>query len=172
MMQKMSRPFLLEIGFSKVEIANIVQLYGSIFVIIGGLAGGYFMKKIGISRAMIYFGVCHAISFLCYLIFEKTGAVSWCLCLVILYEAFTGGCVSTAFLAFLYDKCKTGSLYALLWALHETSGIFFMGISGVVADGIGWRLYFILIPFVYMIMLVMLYAMQRRISFNGNDLYF
>jgi PAT family beta-lactamase induction signal transducer AmpG len=162
MMQKMSKLFLMEIGFSKIEIANVVQLFGSITAIVGGLIGGYIIKKIGIFKAMIYFGGSHAISFFPYLIFTKIGANSSCLSLIILSEAFTGGCVTSAFLAFLYAKCKTGSLYALLWAFHEISGIFFMGISGIIADEVGWRLYFTLVPLVYAIVLAILWAMQRR----------
>jgi PAT family beta-lactamase induction signal transducer AmpG len=169
MMQKMSKPFLLEIGFSKIEIANIVQLSGTMAVIIGGLAGSYFIRKIGISKALFCFGIFHAISFFPYLIFVKTGAVSWNLSLTILYEAFTGGCVTTAFLAFLYTKCKTGSLYAILWALHEISGIFFMGCSGMIADSIGWKTYFTLVPLIYLVALVVLYVMQRRVSFGTEQ---
>ncbi|MDR2646240.1 MAG: MFS transporter [Holosporaceae bacterium] len=164
MMQKMSRLFLMEIGFSKIEMANIVQLFGSIAAIVGGLTGGYIIKKIGIPKAMIYFGNGHAISFFSYLIFTKIGANVSFLSLVILGEAFTGGCVTSAFLAFLYTKCKTGSLYALLWAFHEMNGIFFMGISGIIADGVGWRLYFTLVPVIYSIVLAILWGMQRRIS--------
>jgi PAT family beta-lactamase induction signal transducer AmpG len=170
MMQKMSRLFLMEIGFSKIEIANTVQLVGSIMTIVGGLTGGYIIKKIGIFKAMIYFGSCHAISFFPYLIFTKVGADPYCLNLVILCEAFTGGCVTSAFLTFLYTRCKTGSLYALLWAFHEVNGIFIMGISGIIADRVGWRLYFTLVPLVYGVVLVILWVMQRRIS-DGIDSY-
>ncbi|MDR2724305.1 MAG: MFS transporter [Holosporaceae bacterium] len=164
MMQKMSRPFLLEIGFSKIEIANIVQLYGTAAVIVGGLVSSHFIRKVGIANAMFYFGICHAISFFSYLIFIKTGAVFLSLGLVTLYEAFTGGCVTTAFLAFLYTKCKTGSLYALFWALHEISGILFMGSSGIIVDSVGWKLYFILISLIYMTILGGLYIILRRIT--------
>ncbi|MDR0753345.1 MAG: MFS transporter, partial [Holosporaceae bacterium] len=149
MMQKMSKIFLMEIGFSKIEMANIVQLFGSIMAIAGGLIGGYIIKKIGISKAIIFFGGGHAISFFPYLIFTKIKASSSCLNLIIFGEAFTGGCVTSAFLAFFYAKCKTGSLYSLLWAFHEINGIFLMGISGIIADGVGWRLYFTLVPLVY-----------------------
>ena len=167
MMQKMSRPFLIEIGFLKIEIANIVQLFGSIAIIIGGLSGGYFIKKIGIPRALFYFGICHVISFFFYLIFIKIGAIGWWLSLTVAYESFTGGCVTTAFLAFLYTKCKTGVLYALLWALHEISGMFFMGCSGVVVDSIGWKTYFTLVPSIYVAVLTVLYVIQRRVSLDS-----
>jgi PAT family beta-lactamase induction signal transducer AmpG len=153
MMQNMSRVFLMEIGFSKIEIAN-VQLLGAIVVIIGGLASGYIIKKIGLARSVVYFGAAHALSFSFYTILLNTGTVPSILNSIILFEAFTGGCVTTAFVATFYTACKTGSMYALLWALHEASGIFFMGISGIVVDNIGWNNYFRLIPLIYLILML------------------
>jgi PAT family beta-lactamase induction signal transducer AmpG len=150
MMQNMSRIFLVEIGFSKIEIAN-AQLLGAIVVVVGGLVSGYIIKKIGLARAMFYFGVSHAVSFFCYTILLNGGAISSLLYLVISFEAFTGGCVTTAFVATFYITCRTGAMYALLWALHEISGIFFMGISGVMVDHMGWNGYFQLIPLTYLI---------------------
>jgi uncharacterized membrane protein len=102
---------------------------------------------------MICFGVCHAASFFSYTMLLKAGAAPQILSVIIFCEAFTGGCVTTAFLTFIYTTCKTGSIYALLWALHEVSGIFFMSISGVVADKIGWNLYFMLVPLGYVMIL-------------------
>jgi PAT family beta-lactamase induction signal transducer AmpG len=156
MMQKMTRLFLIEIGFSKVEIANTVQFWGSISVIIGGLISGYCIKKMGILNAMIYFGLLHAISFSSYMLLVKIGAISWSLWFITFCEAFTGGCVTTAFLSFLYTICKTGSLYAFLWALHDLGGMFFMGVSGALVDKIGWSSYFTLIPSAYVIILMIL----------------
>jgi PAT family beta-lactamase induction signal transducer AmpG len=164
MMQKMSKPFLLEIGFSKLEIANIVQIFGAISVVVGGLIGGYFIKRIGFARAMIYFGLCHAVSFLFYLILVKIGAAPQILGFIIFCEAFTGGSVTSAFITFIYTICKTGSMYALFWALHEISGIFFMSISGIIVDFIGWNSYFILVPFFYIIVLVVLQRHDRILS--------
>jgi PAT family beta-lactamase induction signal transducer AmpG len=164
MMQKMSRPFLLEIGFSKLEIANIVQLFGAISVAIGGLVGGYFIKKIGVSRAMIYCGLGHAASFFLYVLLAKTGAVPQILWFVIFCEALTGGSVTSAFIAFIYTICQTGSMYALCWALHEISGIFFMSISGIVVDNIGWSLYFMLVSLFYTAVLIVLRRRHKNLA--------
>jgi PAT family beta-lactamase induction signal transducer AmpG len=150
MMQNMSRVFLVEVGFSKIEIAN-VQLLGSIVSIIGVLFGGYIIKKNGLGFALFRFSAIHAICFVNYASFLKTGADFLSLNFLTIWEAFTGGCVTTAFVATFYTTCKTGSMYALLWALHEVSGIFFMGISGIVVDKIGWQYYFQLIPGVYLV---------------------
>lgn len=146
MMQKMSRSFCLEIGFSKLEIANIVQFFGSISVIIGGITCGFFVKKYGILRAMRYLSIAHMLSLFSYLMLCACGNNSNILCGVIFFEGITGGAVSAVFLAFLYDLCKNGSQYALLWAIHETAGMFFRFISGFCVDISGWLLFFIAVP--------------------------
>jgi fucose permease len=105
---------------------------------------------------MFYFGITHAISFFSYTLLLNSGAVFSVLNFIILCEAFTGGCVTTAFIATFYTTCKTGSMYALLWALHEVSGMFFTGISGVTADSIGWNYYFGLVPLFYIIIVIIL----------------
>jgi PAT family beta-lactamase induction signal transducer AmpG len=161
MMQNMSRVFLSEIGFSKIDIAN-VQLSGGVIVIIGGLAGGYIIKKTDLSTSMICFAAAHAISFFSYTVLLNVGTVLSVLNLIIACEAFTGGCVTTAFIATFYTVCKTGSMYALLWGLHEVSGIFFTSIAGIAADSIGWDYYFKFIPVFYLIIMLSLSIFRIR----------
>ena len=148
MMQKMAQPFFIEIGFSKLQIANIVQLFGSTAVIIGGFIGGYIIKKIGVTKSMIVTGAIHALSFFLYLLLIKCGADTTCLTILILCEGITGGGVTASFLAFLYKICKTGAQYALLWAFYEMGGLAFMSVSGILMDIIGWQYYFTFVPLV------------------------
>ncbi|MDR0556154.1 MAG: MFS transporter [Holosporaceae bacterium] len=157
MMQKMSKPFLMEIGFSKIDIANIAQLWGSTFVIAGGWIGGYLVERLRLARALILFGCCHAVTFSMYLILLESGASPSVLTWIISCEALTGGCVTTVFLAFIYATCQTGSMYALLWALHDISGMLFMGVSGILADGVGWGYFFLGVSFSYIIGLLCLF---------------
>jgi hypothetical protein len=64
-------------------------------------------------------------------------------------------------LAFLYDLCKTGTQYALLWAFHELGGMFFMSISGFVAESLGWVGYFSVVPFVFAPSLLLLKSSSK-----------
>jgi PAT family beta-lactamase induction signal transducer AmpG len=145
-MQKMSRSFCLEIGFSKLEIANIVQIFGSISIIAGGFVGGYAVKKLGILRAMQYASFAHMLSLFSYIILCKVGRDTNALCLVIFLNEATAGAVSSSFLAFLYDLCKNGSQYAVVWAIHEIGGIIFRSMSGILTDTMGWELFFVTVP--------------------------
>lgn len=162
--QKMSRIFCLDIGFTKIDIANIVQFWGSIAVMLGGFIGGYIVKRSGILKAMMILSFVHMTVLFMYALLSKIGNNVYFLSFLVFFEGISGGAVSAAFIAFLYDKCKNGSQYALLWAIHEIGGMTLRMISGFLADLAGWYLFFIITPLLSIPGIVILNAMQRENS--------
>lgn len=165
MFQKMASPFYIAAGFSKIEIANVVQIFGTLASLIGGVLGGYVVKRFGIKRAMFYMGVLHACSCLIYVILSKAGHNLNVLYFSVFIENTTCGAMSTAFLAFLYTLCYTGypaTQYALLWALHEAGGVTGSVISGFIVEAIGWTSFFYFVPVVFVPSLVLLYVMIQK----------
>lgn len=144
--QKMSRTFCLEIGFSKLEIANIVQFFGSIAAVLGGFLAGFTIKRTGTLKGMIVLSATHTIFLTTYALLNYVGNDVDVLCIVVFLEGFSGGAVAAAFIAFLYENCKNGSQYALLWAIHELGGMCFRLISGFLADQLGWTYFFMIVP--------------------------
>jgi PAT family beta-lactamase induction signal transducer AmpG len=152
----MFRTFCLEIGFSKLEIANITQLFGTISIILGGFIAGYLIKRLKTPRAMLYLGLMHMQTLFFYLALCIAGSNPYILCSVTFFEGMTRGGITAAFLTFLYNICKNCSQYALVWAVHEISGILFLSISGIIVDAIGWRLFFTIAPLVFIPSLIVL----------------
>ena len=146
MMQKMSKLFCIEIGFSKIEIANIIQFYGSITVIVGSFIGGYAIRKLGLIRAMRLILTLHAMSFFAYLLLIVFGKDNSILTFITTIEALSGGAVTSCFIAFFYTIAADLTIYAVLWALYEFSGLMFMSVSGIFAHLVGWRLFFCFVP--------------------------
>ena len=138
--------FCLEIGFSKIDIANIVQFFGSAAVVVGGFLAGFIIKRYGTLKAMITLSTTHMIFLFSYLLLNQVGNNTDVLCAVIFLEGISGGAVAAAFISFLYEECKNGSQYALLWAIHEIGGMVFRFLSGFLADQLGWHLFFIIMP--------------------------
>ncbi|MDR2681661.1 MAG: MFS transporter [Holosporaceae bacterium] len=163
MIQKMSRPFCLEMGFTKLEIANVVQLFGSISLIIGGFIGGFFVKNIGPAKTMLYLGVLHMISLYLYLLIWLHGHDTDILCVVVFFESMAEGATAAAFLAFLYELCSGSSQYALFWAIHELGGIAATSVSGLLADTLGWFNYFLIVPIFFV---PGLWILQQKFSKN------
>ena len=166
MMQKMSKLFCIEIGFSKIEIANIIQFYGSITVIIGSFLGGYAIKKLGLIRAMRLILTMHAVSFLAYLLLAELGKSNSILTVIITLEALSGGAVTSCFIAFFYTIASDLTIYAVLWAIHEFSGLIFMSISGIFANFLGWRLFFCFVPMMIIPNLIVLMKMRSLKTSN------
>lgn len=162
MMQKMSRIFCIEVGFSKIEIANIIQFYGSITVIVGSFLGGYAIKKLGLIRSMRLILALHATSFLAYLLLVEFGKDNFILTFITTIEAFSGGAVTACFIAFFYTIAADLTIYAVLWALYEFSGLIFMSVSGIFAHFLGWKLFFCFVPVLIVPNLILLSKMKLK----------
>ena len=165
MMQKMSKIFCVEVGFSKIEIANIIQFYGSITVIVGSFLGGYAIKKFGLIRSMRLILSLHAISFLAYFLLAEFGKENTLLTMIITLEALSGGAITACFLAFFYTIVSDITIYAVLWALYEFSGLVFMSVSGIFANFLGWKLFFCLVPMLVIPNLVLLKRINREMKY-------
>ena len=152
MAQKMAKPFYVDMGFSKLEIANVVQVFGTIAALFGGVIGGYLVKLLGIKRAMFFAGIIHAIGCFSYVALSYVGHDIRMLYLTVFVENITCGAIAAAFISFLYSLCNknyAATQYALLWAFFELGGLIFRAVSGVVADALGWANYFLIIPFIF-----------------------
>lgn len=143
--QKMAKPFFIEMGFSVLEIANVVQVFGTVSTLIGSVCGGYFIKVYGIRKSMLFTSAAHAISCLSYVAMSIIGYNMHMLYFTAFIENITGGMMSTSLIAFLYSLCNKQygtTQYALLWAFYDIGGIFCRAISGVLADILGWTYFF------------------------------
>jgi len=161
--QKMARLFYLELGFSILDIANVVQVFGSIATFLGGIIGGYFIKRLGMIKSMIWFGVIHAVSRLCYVVLAIVGKNLSVFYLSVFIENITGGAVVTAFVAFLYSlshKSYAATQYALLWAFYDLGGTFYRTVSGIIADALGWMNFFLIIPLTFIPCLIILLSIR------------
>lgn len=159
--QKMSRSFCMELGFTKLEIANVVQFFGSISVMVGSIFIGYFIERCKLAKVMFWALLLHIIFLFSYLLLCTFGSNVAILRIVVFLEGISGGAVSTAFIAFLYTICKTGSQYALFWAIHELSGMILRLLSGICVDSSNWPTFFTITPLLSIPALIIL---RKRIS--------
>lgn len=91
---------------------------------------------------MMALSIIHMSVLFIYLLLNAFGNNIYILSLLIFLEGISGGAVSASFIAFLYDKCRNGSQYALLWAIHEIGGMILRILSGFLADSWGWKMFF------------------------------
>jgi len=168
MVAKMAVPFLggKGLGFSDSDIGNIRQGLGLIATIVGTLAGGAVLSRIGINRSLWVFGGLQALSNLGYYVLAVIGKNFTVMVLAINIENFCGGLGTAGFLGFLMSLCNprfSATQFALLSSLMAVGRDLIAGpVSGELAQrlplliqvnssvllagatGQGWALFFLI----------------------------
>ncbi len=147
LVNNMSTPFLLQTGFSQTDIGAIKGGLGLIATIVGTLAGGAFLSRLGTNRSLWIFGGFQALSNLAYFVLANLGQNYPFMVLAINIENFCGGLGTAAFLAFFMSLCNprfSATQYALLSSLYAVSQNILVAPAGAIAKSTGWPLFFLL----------------------------
>ncbi|MEY6433044.1 AmpG family muropeptide MFS transporter [Thioalkalicoccus limnaeus] len=146
MASAMTTPFLLDIGFSMSEIGAVVKLFGFWATVAGGLIGGLLILRIGLYRALWFFGLLQAFSTAGFAVLATLGPNGSALAIVIAIENLSGGLGTAAFVGFmatLTDRRFTATQYALLSSLMGVPRVLASAPTGFLAEGLGWIGFFI-----------------------------
>ena len=144
----LATPFYLDIGFSLTEIGLIAKNVGLWASVIGGLAGGIWMLRIGINRGLWLFGAVQLVSIAG---FAWLAAVHTpdrlLLAVVIAFEALGVGLGTAAFTAFIArttDPRYTATQFALFTSLAAVPRSVVNATTGWIVDAIGWFDFYLL----------------------------
>ncbi len=143
----MGTPFLLQAGYTQTEIGVIRGGAGLIATIVGALAGGALLAKIGINKTLWIVAVLQAASNLGYYLLSVMPQNRPWLLGVIIVENFIAGLAASALLAFLMMMCAkrvSATQFALLSSLVAVSRDILTAPSGGVADATGWPSFFLI----------------------------
>jgi len=161
----MFNPFLIDIGFSKTQIAEIVKLYGLAATIAGSFVGGWLVVRLSAIRTMLLGGLVHSATNLMLIEQAHLGADTGFLTLSIILINLTGGAGLTAFIAYLSALCKrnyTATQYALLSALSAVGRTWLSTPSGWMVETFGWPMFFILCCGLTLPGLALLWWLERK----------
>ena len=183
-------PFLLQaMQYSTAEVGVVNKVIGLWLTIGGALLGGALMLKLGLWRALLLFGVLQMVSNLGFWWLAVNGrgvlpgltipAFDWGfvklvhatpvdggLLLVIAAENLSGGMGTAAFVALLMSLCNqrfTATHFALLSAFSSVGRVWVGPLAGVLAESIGWPVFFIVSTIVALPALVMLWWMRAAV---------
>ena len=143
----MSTPFLLQTGFTQTQIGTIKGGLGLIATIVGTLAGGAVVARLGINRSLWIFGALQALSNLMYYLLSLMQQSMPMLIATMIVENFCLGLVTAGFVAFLMSLCNirfSATQYALLSSLMAVSRDVLVAPSGGIAEATGWPTFFII----------------------------
>ena len=138
----MTTPFLLDIGFSKIQIANIVKVIGLAATLIGLFIGGMLVAKYNIVSVLFIGGFLQMFSNLFFAIQGVVGVNTNVLMLTISIENLAGGIGTAAFLAYLsklVDSRYIATQFALLTSFMALSRTQLSAPAGWMVVGIGWN---------------------------------
>ncbi|MBM3568780.1 MAG: AmpG family muropeptide MFS transporter [Alphaproteobacteria bacterium] len=142
----MTNPFLVDIGFSKIDIANVAKVFGFGASLAGLALGGVLMNAVGVTRALWICGILQLLTNLMFVVQARAGADLGLLALTIGLENLAGGMGSAAFVAYISGLCAlsyTATQYALLSALAAVGRTLLSTSSGWIAQQLGWELFFV-----------------------------
>ncbi|HEX5635579.1 MAG TPA: MFS transporter, partial [Gammaproteobacteria bacterium] len=145
-MAVMANPFYLDLGFSKIEIANITKLFGFVLTIIGAASGGILVMRYGIMRIMLLGLIMVISSNLMFAWLAQHGRDISALAVVISADSFAGGIASAVFIAYLSsltNTAYTATQYALFSSLMTLFPKIIAGFSGVVVEQSGYEMFYI-----------------------------
>jgi PAT family beta-lactamase induction signal transducer AmpG len=146
MASNMSTPFILDLGYSKTDIAAVAKTFGMIATIVGGLFGGTLMLRMNMKLSLILFGVLQAVSTLGFSILAQLPVSFVNLASVIAFENLASGMGTAAYAAYMAsitNKQFTATQYALLTALMGVPRVILSSPTGYMAKVMGWETFFI-----------------------------
>jgi PAT family beta-lactamase induction signal transducer AmpG len=158
-------PFLLEIGFSKMEIAAIVKTFGLFATLAGALFGGILVKKIGLMKSLWIAAILQMLSNLAFSYQAALGYNTHALYLVIFVENFSGGIGDAVFVAYLSSLCNvafTATQYAVLVSFATVARSLLSSFAGVAAASLGWINFFFFSALLALPALILLFLLSRK----------
>jgi PAT family beta-lactamase induction signal transducer AmpG len=141
----MSVPFLIELGFSRTEIAALSKAIGFGAMTLGILLGGGLVSKLGLRRSLLIFAVLSAATNSGYLALAIVGKNHLLLAAAIGIHNICAGLAEAAFIAFLTSLCNkafSATQFALLSSAATLAGRTLFTFGGMVVNAAGYATFF------------------------------
>jgi MFS transporter, PAT family, beta-lactamase induction signal transducer AmpG len=146
----LTRPFLIQMGFSAVDVGVASGTIGLFATMAGTFVGGILSITMGLGRALWLFGVLQALAGLSFAVVASVGAERFVMYGAIAIEATTVGLATGALdvlLLRLTEKRFSATQYALYSSIFALGRTLVGPIAGVLVDAIGWRTFFVFTVF-------------------------
>ncbi len=159
-------PFMMDVGFTKTEIALVLKALFTTSAIVGAILGGIFMVKLGLLRSMLIFGVLQTASNFLYYALALTGKNYPLMVAAVSIDNVAGAMGNIASVALIMALCDvrfSAFQYALLSALALTPRYLLGGSAGWIADRAGWDMYYVVSVLLALPGLVLVWLMRERV---------
>jgi len=165
--------FLLHTGFTKTEIALVVKAVLVTGSMLGAVAGGLWMVKLGLRRSMLLFAILQALTNLGYLLLVALGKNYVVMVGAVALDALASGMgniASVALIMALCDKRFSAFQYSLLSVIALLPRYTLGYPAGYLADHAGWGAYYWVSFGLALPGIVLVWIMRDRIeSLDGQS---
>ena len=169
-MAPMAYPFYDDMGFTKIEIASIIKLFGVVATIAGTLVGGALVNRYGIVRSLMFCGILQGLTNMSFVWQAYVGHDLSVLMVTISLDNIASGMGTAAFVAYLSSLCNkeyTATQYALLSSFMSLARDVFAATSGFLAAVVSWQTFFWLTSFMVLPSLLLLIYMVKTKVIRG-----
>jgi PAT family beta-lactamase induction signal transducer AmpG len=171
------RPFLVEHGYSLIDVGVASGTVGLFATVAGTFLGGIATQRIGVARALWLFGILQGVSNLGYALLASRPPSFWLMLGAIAVEASITGMCAGAFgvlLIRLTSKRFSATQFALFSSLFALARSFSGPPAGALALGLGWRDFFILtvpcvIPGLLMLQRFAPWGKKELVDLSGEE---
>lgn len=162
----MTAPFVIKLGFDRVDYANIIKGLGFAATLIGGFAGGYVARAFPLHTSLWTGGILQAAANFAFTWQAHVGKDMAWLSFAITVENFTSAIGTVIFVGYLSALCKnplhTATQFALLTALSAVGRTYLSSGAGYIAEATGWGWFFAICAFAGFPGLALLAFLQAR----------
>ena len=159
-------PFLLEVDFSKADIATIGRVVGLVAFVLGTFAGGYFIKKYTLLKNLLAAEFLAAITNLLFILLVFYRGDRELLMLVVCVENFCAGICNIALITYMTSLCRherfTATHYAILISISGLSRALLGSTSGIIATKVGWTEFFIISTLLSLPSFLCIFLLKRK----------
>ena len=160
----MANPFYVDMGYTKLEVANVTKVFGIIMTLVGAFIGGVLSMRFGVMRILMLGAVLSAVSNLLFAWLGGRGHDVTALIWVISADNLSGGIASAAFIAYLSSLTNvnySATQYALFSSMMLLFPKFLAGYSGKYVDAFGYIDFFTATAFLGVPVLVLVWLAGR-----------
>jgi MFS transporter, PAT family, beta-lactamase induction signal transducer AmpG len=161
----LTTPFVLDLGFSRNELAGIVKGIGFVATLTGGFAGGYVARVLPLAPSLWLGGILQTVTILAFAWQAVVGMDVATLTFTITVQYFTDAIGTVIFVAYLSALCgnplHTATQYALLTALTAAGRTVFSLGTGYLVHATGWVWYFVICATAAIPSFILLAYLQR-----------
>ena len=161
----MAVPFYRDMGFNRADVAFATGIPGLAASLLGAALGGWLVIRIGTGRALVITGFVQMASMALYFALAVSHGNTTILLAKITLENVAEAMADAAFITYLSSLCSTrfsATQYALLSSLAAVGLRTLGGLSGTIAERMGWVEFYALTIFAALpAMLIMLYLLRR-----------